>query len=102
MPEQQNIEYKPSWHDDYLKWVCGFANTIGGVIGGAIEGLTDRQTEVLNIIAANNRITYKEIASKLSINETAVGEHIKALKEKGAIEREGETRANWKILISLK
>ncbi|MDR0506107.1 MAG: hypothetical protein LBH32_04735, partial [Dysgonamonadaceae bacterium] len=26
MPEQQNIEYKSSWHDDYLKWVCGFAN----------------------------------------------------------------------------
>ena len=25
MPEQQNIEYKQSWHDDYLKWVCGFA-----------------------------------------------------------------------------
>jgi ATP-dependent DNA helicase RecG len=32
MPEQQNIEYKQSWHDDYLKWVCGFANAIGGVI----------------------------------------------------------------------
>ena len=26
MLEQQNIEYKQSWHDDYLKWVCGFAN----------------------------------------------------------------------------
>ncbi len=32
MPEQQNIEYKSSWHDDYLKWICGFANAIGGVI----------------------------------------------------------------------
>jgi len=32
MPEQQNIEYKQSWHDDYLKWVCGFANAVGGVI----------------------------------------------------------------------
>lgn len=32
MPEQQNIEWKQSWHDDYLKWVCGFANAIGGVI----------------------------------------------------------------------
>ena len=26
MPESQNIEYKQSWHDDYLKWVYGFAN----------------------------------------------------------------------------
>ncbi len=32
MSENQNIEYKQSWHDDYLKWVCGFANAIGGVI----------------------------------------------------------------------
>ena len=32
MPEQQNIEYKQRWHDDYLKWVCGFANAIGGMI----------------------------------------------------------------------
>jgi ATP-dependent DNA helicase RecG len=32
MPEQQNIEYKSAWHEDYLKWVCGFANVQGGVI----------------------------------------------------------------------
>lgn len=32
MPEHQNIEYKQSWHEDYLKWVCGFANAQGGVI----------------------------------------------------------------------
>lgn len=24
MNESQNIEYKQSWHDEYLKWVCGF------------------------------------------------------------------------------
>jgi ATP-dependent DNA helicase RecG len=32
MSEHQNIEYKQSWHDDYLKWVCGFANAQGGTI----------------------------------------------------------------------
>jgi ATP-dependent DNA helicase RecG len=32
IPERQNIEYKQSWHDDYLKWICGFANANGGVI----------------------------------------------------------------------
>ena len=47
MPEQQNIEYKQSWHDDYLKWICGFANAQGGVIfigkddRGKVVGLTD-------------------------------------------------------------
>ena len=32
MSEQQNIEYKISWHDDYLKWICGFANANGGIL----------------------------------------------------------------------
>ena len=32
MPEHQNIEYKQSWHDDYLKWIVGFANGQGGTI----------------------------------------------------------------------
>ena len=29
MPEQQNIEYKSSWHEEYLDWICGFANARG-------------------------------------------------------------------------
>ena len=32
MSESQNIEWKRSWHDDYLKWLCGFANAVGGTI----------------------------------------------------------------------
>ena len=32
MSESQNREWKQSWHDDYLKWICGFANAIGGTI----------------------------------------------------------------------
>jgi len=30
MPESQNIEYKANWRDEYLKWICGFANASGG------------------------------------------------------------------------
>jgi ATP-dependent DNA helicase RecG len=47
MPEQQNIEYKSSWHDDYLKWICGFANAQGGRIyigkddDGKVIGIDD-------------------------------------------------------------
>jgi ATP-dependent DNA helicase RecG len=32
MPENQNIEWKESWRDEYLKWICGFANARGGKI----------------------------------------------------------------------
>lgn len=30
--ESQTIEYKESWHDEYLKWICGFANAQGGIL----------------------------------------------------------------------
>ncbi len=32
MPESQHIEYKQSWQDDHLRWICGFANAEGGVL----------------------------------------------------------------------
>jgi ATP-dependent DNA helicase RecG len=32
MLESQNIEYKSAWRDEYLKWICGFANANGGTI----------------------------------------------------------------------
>ena len=47
MAESQNIEYKESWKDEYLKWICGFANARGGRIyigvrdDGKIVGIPD-------------------------------------------------------------
>ncbi len=47
MQESQNIEYKVLWKDEYLKWVCGFANAKGGRIyiglddNGEVVGVTD-------------------------------------------------------------
>lgn len=47
MPEKQNVEYKESWRDEYLKWICGFANAKGGKIyigiddKGSVKGLHD-------------------------------------------------------------
>lgn len=32
MPENQNIEWKQSWRDEYLQWISGFANANGGVL----------------------------------------------------------------------
>jgi len=30
--ENQDIEFKESWRDEYIKWICGFANAKGGKI----------------------------------------------------------------------
>jgi ATP-dependent DNA helicase RecG len=45
--ESQNVEWKQSWRDEYIKWICGFANANGGklFIGknnkGAVTGISD-------------------------------------------------------------
>jgi predicted HTH transcriptional regulator len=47
MKESQHTEWKESWRDDHLRWVCGFANAGGGalVIGrddkGRVVGIAD-------------------------------------------------------------
>ena len=66
IPEHQNIEYKSSWHDDYLKWICGFANAQGGkiyigkddegnIVG--VENYKDLIVEIPNKIKNNLGIT---------------------------------------------
>jgi len=66
MPETQNIEYKSSWHDDYIKWICGFANAQGGKIyigkndNGKVVGVEDYKKlmdEIPNKIKNNLGIT---------------------------------------------
>lgn len=41
MAESQNIEYKEFWRDEYLKWLCGFANAQGGTIYIGIDDAGD-------------------------------------------------------------
>ena len=45
--ESQNIEFKESWRDEYIKWICGFANAQGGTLfigvkdDGSVCGVQD-------------------------------------------------------------
>ena len=47
--ESQNVEYKQSWKDEYLKWICGFANAQGGTLyigiddNGNVIGINDAE-----------------------------------------------------------
>lgn len=47
MVESQDIEWKESWRDEYLEWICGFANAKGGKI---YIGINDKG----KIIGINN------------------------------------------------
>jgi len=41
MKENQQVEWKNSWRDEYLRWICGFANAEGGklVLGRDDKGV---------------------------------------------------------------
>lgn len=59
MKEAQNIEWKQSWRDDYLKWICGFANAEGGTL---VIGKND-QGEVVGV--ANAARLLEDIPNKV-------------------------------------
>ncbi len=76
MPEQQNIEWKESWRDEYLKWICGFANAQGGklyigcddsgkVVGVSnskklLEDIPNKIRDAMGIVVDVNRLTEGE------------------------------------------
>lgn len=90
---------KEELHGENVGGVIG--GTIGGTIGGAIGGpieLTERQEEIIDLIEKDSKISLRKIAKTLNINNSAVQEHLNALKKKGVLERVGGTRGYWKVL----
>lgn len=57
--ESQNIEWKDSWRDEYVKWIAGFANAQGGTL---YIGINDKG-EVTGL--SNAKQLLEEIPNKL-------------------------------------
>ena len=72
--ESQNIEYKESWRDEYLKWICGFANAQGGRI---YIGVND-QKEVIGLPDAKKLM--EDIPNKI-VNYLGIVEDVNLLTE---------------------
>jgi ATP-dependent DNA helicase RecG len=76
MKENQNIEWKKSWRDEYIKWICGFANATGGMLvigkdnkgivtgvdnaGKLLEDIPNKVRDILGVIVDVNLKTYKD------------------------------------------
>lgn len=76
MPENQNTEWKSKWKDEYLEWVCGYANAQGGKIyigcddsGNAIgtpnshkllEDIPNKIRDALGIVVGVNLLNDKD------------------------------------------
>ena len=57
--ESQNVEYKESWHDKYLAWICGYANAQGGTIYFGIEDGTKKPVGVKDVNSLMENIPNK-------------------------------------------
>ena len=80
MSESQSIEYKSSWRDEYLKWVCGFANAKGGTLyvgigdDGSVTGLSDARRLLEDI--PNKIISGLGIVAAVMLHETRQGSYL--------------------------
>lgn len=59
MVEKQNIEWKSKWKDEYLEWICGYANAQGGKLYIGV----DDNGNVLGI--SNSRKLLEDIPNKI-------------------------------------
>ena len=83
--ENQTVEYKESWHEKYLEWICGYANAKGGTLYIGIEDGTKKPVGVKNanklmedipnsirntmgIVADVAMLRFNEDYEKLSVN----------------------------------
>lgn len=85
MQESQNIEWKENWKDEYLKWICGFANASGGsiIIGkndnGDIVGLNNSKKLLEDI--PNKVRDVLGILVDVNFHKTEKGEFIEIIVE---------------------
>lgn len=85
MPESQNIEYKSIWKDEYLKWICGFANAQGGTIfigkddNGSVVGVNNAKKLLEDL--PNKITTILGIVAEVNLHETEQGDYIEIVVE---------------------
>ena len=80
MTEKHNVEWKEVWKDEYLNWICGFANAQGGTIyigiddSGNISGLKNSKKLLEDI--PNKIKNAMGIIANINLEESEKGEYI--------------------------
>lgn len=95
--ENQNIEYKETWRDEYLKWVCGFDNTPGGKIYDGVK-LSQIELNILNLLANKPTITYLATMKELELSESTVTRSIRKLRSLEYISRQGSDKSGYWLI----
>ena len=78
--ESQNIEFKRVWKDEFLKWICGFANAQGAVMYFGVDdnhevvGLKDSRKLLEDI--PNKIVNYMGLVVDVNLHELSGLEYI--------------------------
>jgi len=104
MKESQNIEWKESWRDEYIKWICDFSGFFTELFAQKIktpgEKLGENRLGIIKLMQANQRISIAELSRLIGISTTAIERNIKYLKEKEIIKRVGGAKGgHWEVII---
>ena len=68
------------------------------VTEGVTEKVTEKEKEVIELLRIDPGYTYADLVQNLNVSRKTVSDRIKALKDKGIIERIGsDTKGYWKV-----
>ena len=67
---------------------------------GSQKKITERQKEILEIMAINPKISRFELSEQLKINQSAIQKHIERLKEMKVLKRIGSAKGGYWEVIS--
>lgn len=101
MKENQQIEFKQTWHDENLNGAKGttdFPKDSPRIPIEIPKEISESFRRTYDAIAENPRLTIKELSEKLGITDRTIKKHIAYLKEEGLIERVGgKTHGHWQV-----
>ena len=83
--ETQNVEFKQSWRDEFLKEICGFANAQGDRVNDRVN-FAD---EILLLVEKNPGLRSNDLAALAGKSIPTLSRFLKDLKDNGKIEFRG-------------
>ena len=88
MPEHQTIEWKESWHDEYLEWICGYANAYGGTLyigkndNDDVVGISNKDSRKLLEVIPNKITDTMDIVADVNLLYEGERQYIEIIVEK--------------------
>ena len=81
------------------KFLEGLGNSLGEKLGERWSELSENQRRIITLISENPRISRRELAERLNMNQSAIQKHIEKLKKNGLLRCVGPAKGgHWEII----